>query len=161
MLADLSEWSFSGRIGVSAGEEGFNGKLRWHQRDDDFDASVSGPLGAGAVRIAGDSRAITIEEKDGTQTVLPDAERDLRLRYGWTIPVESLRYWALGIPDPGAPAADVEFGDDGQLSRLQQRNWQVEIAQYREGGGQLMPRRVTATTEDAKVRLVIDRWTFY
>ena len=27
-----------------------------------------------------------------------DAERDLYLRYGWTIPVRSLRYWALGIP---------------------------------------------------------------
>ena len=37
--------------------------------------------------------------------------------YGWTIPVTSLRFWALGIPDPASPA-ETEFGDDGQLRKL-------------------------------------------
>ena len=160
VLAGLSEWAFAGRIGVSAGDDGFNGRLRWHQTDDDFRASVSGPFGAGTVRIDGNGERITVEEKDGQLTELHDAERDLRVRYGWTIPVASLRFWALGIPDPNAPA-DTEFDEEGQLARLEQRNWSVEIAQYRKGGGQLMPRRITAVNADAKVRLVIDSWTFY
>ena len=160
VLSNISEWAFTGRIGVSAGTEGFNGRLRWHQRDDDFQASVSGPLGAGAVRIDGTGERITVADKTGEVTELEDAELDLRLRYGWTIPVTSLRFWALGIPDPGSPAM-TEFGEDGQLTRLEQRNWVVDIGQYREGGGQLMPRRITAVNADAKVRLVIDSWTFY
>jgi len=160
VLSGQSDWGFSGRIGVSAGEEGFNGKLRWRQRRDVFEASVSGPLGAGAVQIDGDGRRITLTERDGAVTELDDPEYDLRMRYGWTIPVQSLRFWALGIPDPASPAA-TEFGDDGQLTRLTQRNWTVDIRQYREGGGQSMPRRITAVNADAKVRLVIDNWTFY
>ena len=160
LLGQLSDWAFSGRIGVSAGDEGFNGRLRWRQRSEAFAATVSGPFGAGAVTLEGTPGRIVVLERDSEPLEFTDPERDLRVRYGWTIPVTSLRYWALGIPSPGAPAA-TEFGDNGQLSRLEQGGWSVSIPQYREDGGQLMPRRIVATNGDAKVRLVIDDWTFY
>jgi len=160
ILAGLDDWSFSGRIGVKSTDDGFNGRLRWRQQADDFDASLSGPLGAGAVRIEGSSRGLTVYDGEGIVTELDDPERDLKLRYGWTIPVESLRYWVLGVPDPRQPA-DVDFGEDGQVSRLVQGGWTAEISQYREGGGQLMPRRITAENGDSRVRLVIDSWVFY
>jgi len=160
VLANTDEWAFTGRIGVSAGTEGFNGKLRWNQVRNGFSATLSGPLGAGAVKIQGDSRHVTVVDKKGQVVELTRPEEDLRRMYGWTIPVTSLRYWALGIPDPAGPAV-TEFGDDGQLVRLEQGNWRVSISQYQEAGGQLMPRRITAVDGDAKVRLVIDRWTFF
>lgn len=160
VLGETTRWEFSGRIGVSAGEEGFNGKLWWWQRDDRFRATVSGPLGVGTVRIDGEERQIRLTDKDGEITELADPEADLRRLYGWTIPVASLRYWALGIPDPGEPAA-IEFGDDDLPDTLEQRNWTVTIGQYREGAGQLMPRRISAVNGDAKVRLVIDNWVIH
>ena len=159
ILAGVDEWEFAGRIGVSAGEEGFNGQLRWRQDGVVFRARINGPLGVGTVFINGDRREITVTDRDGVVTELHDAEVELRQMYGWTIPVASLRFWALGIPDPASPA-ETEFGEDGQLSTLRQRNWEVDITQYREGGGQLMPRRLTAVNDDVKVRLVIDSWTF-
>jgi len=159
-LAGISEWEFRGRIGVSAGEEGFNGKLRWWQHDDIFLASVSGPLGVGTVRIEGDERQVSMTDEDGKVTEMHDAEAELYRKYGWTIPVASLRYWALGIPDPSSPA-ETEFGAEGRLRMLEQRDWVVRIDEYREGGGQPMPRRVSATNRDTRVRLVIDNWTFY
>lgn len=160
VLSTHPEWAFTGSIGVRAGQEGFNGKVRWHQQADDYETSVSGPLGMGTVRITGNSQRISVTEKDGTVTELSNAEDDLRAIYGWTIPVASLRYWALGIPDP-ASAANTEFGDDGQLIHLEQRDWIVSIAEYREGGGQLVPRRIVAINADAKVTLFIRRWTFF
>ena len=159
-LSSVSEWEFRGRIGVSAGEEGFNGKLRWWQHDDVFLASVSGPLGVGTVKIQGDERQVAVTDENGEVTEMQDAEAELYRRYGWTIPVTSLRYWALGIPDPSSPA-ETAFNGDGQLARLEQRNWVVQIDEYREGGGQQMPRRMSATHRDTKVRLVIDNWIFY
>ncbi len=160
VLAAIPEWAFTGRIGVSAGTEGFNGKIRWNQVENGFSATVSGPLGIGAIRINGDSGQVTVIDKDGQEIELTNPEEDLRSMYGWTIPVTSLRYWALGIPDPAGPAV-TELGDDGLLVRLEQRNWRVSISQYRAGGGQLMPRRITAVNGDAKVRLVIDHWSFF
>lgn len=160
VLGSVENWQFKGRIAVKAGDDGFNGKFNWDQRGDDFSASVSGPLGMGTVRIEGDGREVTLTDKDGVETVLQDAEVELRWRYGWTIPVDSLRYWALGIPDPDLPAT-TEFNDEGYLSRLEQGGWSVEISRYSEGGGQQMPRTLTATNPDTRVRMVIDRWLFF
>jgi len=158
-LSRLDEWEFRGRVAVKAREEGFNGSLTWWQNDDLFVASVSGPFGAGSVRIDGDHDYVRIIDQEGETLEMEDAERELQLRYGWTIPVASLRYWALGVPDPASPAV-TEIGDGGLLRRLEQRGWVLEIDQYREGGGQPMPRRMTAIHPDTRVRLVIDRWEF-
>ena len=160
VLGELREWQFKGRIAVKAGDEGFNGKFNWSQQSDTFSATVGGPMGIGTVRIEGDGRSVVLTDKDGMQTVLNDAELDLRYRYGWTIPVASLRYWALGVPDPTMSAV-TEFDDEGRLSSLLQSNWTVEISSYREGGGQQMPRILTATNPDTRVRMVIDQWLFF
>jgi len=159
ILAGLEQWELRGRIGVSAGSEGFNGKLRYSQNGSEFRATVSGPLGFGTIQINGDGQQVTVTDKDGELWMLPDPEIDLQVMYGWTIPVASLRYWALGIPDP-AELAFTEFNEQGQLTSLDQGNWQVQFTQYREGGGQSMPRRLTAISGDNKVRMVIDNWTF-
>lgn len=160
VLGQLDEFEFSGRIGVTAGDDGFNGRLRWFQDEEAFRATVGGPLGIGTVRIEGDGPSVELTDNDGEKTRLVDVETDLYYRYGWTIPVESLRFWALGIPDPRVPAA-TEFGEEGELVSLEQRGWRVTIGRYREaGGGQQMPSRLTATNESTKVRLVIDRWVF-
>ena len=160
VLGGIEDWEFRGRVAVKAGDDGFNGKFNWVQDGDAFGATVSGPLGMGTVRVEGNGRKIVLTDKDGVRTELRDAEFELQQRYGWTIPVESLRYWALGIPGPGTPAI-MEFNDNGQLARLEQGGWVVEVSRYREGGGQQMPRNLTATNPDTRVRMVVDRWFFY
>lgn len=160
VLGGIRDWDFKGRIAVKAGDDGFNAKFDWTQRGDEFQATVSGPLGFGTVRIEGDRTAVTLTDKDGVETRLDDAEAELRWRYGWTIPIESLRYWALGIPDPAEPATTELDGDD-RLQRLEQSDWIVEISRYAEGGGQQMPRILTARNSDTRVRMVIDRWLFF
>ncbi len=159
VLKDVRNWGFAGRIALKSADDGFQGGLHWEQRRDYFDARVSGPLGMGTVRIAGDARAVRVTDKDGAETRLAEPEQDLQRLYGWQIPIESLRYWALGIPDPRFPA-DTQFAEDGTLSTMQQAGWQVRIDRYRPGGGQMMPRRLKASRDSAQVTLVIDRWTF-
>ncbi len=160
VLAGLDEWQFSGRIAVKTATDGFNGKLRWSQDRDAYEATASGPLGAGAVRIEGNGASVVLTDKDGVRTELEDAELEFRLRYGWTIPVQSLRYWALGVPDPAA-YADTVIDDAGRLSSLRQRDWSVTFSRYADGGGQMMPKVLTAENADTRVRLVIDHWIFF
>ena len=159
VLGSIRDWEFKGRIAVKAGDDGFNGKFNWAQAGDAFNATVGGPLGMGTVRIQGDGNSVVLTDKDGVETVLEDAEVELRWRYGWTIPVASLRYWALGIPDPRLPAV-TELDEIGRLTRLEQSEWVVQISRYRDGGGQQMPRILSATNPDTRVRMVIDRWLF-
>lgn len=160
VLVGVDRWQFRGRVGVKAGDEGFNGNLKYDQDNDAFEATLSGFLGMGTVKLSGEGESVTLTDNKGEVTKLRDAEQDLRNLYGWTIPVASLRFWALGIPDPSAEAI-TEFDDEGLLSSMQQRGWTVTIGEYRDGGGQRMPRRVTAVNDDARVRLVIDDWAFF
>lgn len=160
ILGGLEDWEFRGRIAVKAGDEGFNGKFNWSQTGDNFYATVGGPLGIGTVVIEGSDDAIVLTDKDGKETALIDPESELYYRYGWTIPVASLRYWALGIPDPRLPA-DTELDEQGRLVSLVQSQWEVSISRYRENAGQEMPRTLTATNPETRVRMVIDRWMFF
>lgn len=160
VLAVADDWEFSGRIAVSAGEDGFNGKLRWTQDEDRFLATVSGPLGIGTVRIEGEGQRAVLTDKDGVRTELQNVEQDLLYRYGWTIPVKSLRYWALGIPDP-AIDAQTELNEDNRLARLEQGGWTLKISSYRAGSGQSMPNRLSAENSSTRVRIVIDKWKFF
>ena len=159
VLGGTDQWSFSGRIGVSAGDEGFNGKIWWRQDGNVYRARISGPIGIGTVFINGNGGEVSLTDRDGVVTELEDAETELRARYGWTIPVTSLRYWALGIPDP-AGEAEIEFGDAGLAERIDQRGWSVGFGRYVEGGGQPMPGRLTAVSGEIRVRLIIDDWSF-
>lgn len=159
LLQATDEWEFSGRVGVIAGDDGFNGKLWWRQDGPVFRARISGPIGIGTMFINGHGGEVSLTDSKGETIELDDVENDLEARYGWTLPVESLRYWALGVPDPAAPG-DVRLNAAGQLSEIEQRAWQVVIDQYREGGGQPMPRRLTARSGDTRVRLLIDEWRF-
>lgn len=159
VLTDLDQWAFRGRIAVKTGDDGMNGKFDWDQSGERFAATVSGPLGMGTVRIAGDPGRVIHTDKDGVETVLEDVEAELYYRYGWTIPVESLRFWALGVPDPAQPAATT-FAPDGLLERMEQGGWIIDISRYDEGGGQLMPRILSAKNAETRVRIVIDRWSF-
>jgi len=158
VLGAADEWAFSGRIGVRTGDEGVNGKLWWRQDGSVYRARISGPIGVGTMFINGDGMEVALTDSDGVVTELANAERDLRERFGWTIPVTSLRFWTLGIPDP-ADEASVEF-EAGLARSIVQRDWRVTISEYADGGGQPMPRRLTAESGDIRVRLVIDEWTF-
>lgn len=160
VLGSASNWEFRGRIAVKAGDEGFNGKLRWTQTGNRFYATVGGPLGIGTVVIEGNGGKVTLTDKDGVTTVLESPEAELYYRYGWTIPIASLRYWALGIPDPSS-GARTEVDDAGHLISLEQNNWAVKISRYRESAGQQMPRTLTATNPNTRVRMVIDNWLFF
>ena len=117
-------------------------------------------MGIGTVVIEGTDDAIVLTDKDGDKTALIDPDSELYYRYGWTIPVASLRYWALGIPDPEIPS-ESELDDQGRLSKLEQGSWAVAISRYRENAGQEMPRTLTATNPDTRVRMVIDKWMFF
>ena len=160
VLGRAEKFEFTGRIAVSAGDDGFNGKIRWLQDGANFEATVGGPLGIGTVRIAGDGRAIVHTDKDGVRTELQDAEAELLNRYGWTIPVQSMRFWALGIPDPSA-AAQTELNSEQQLQKLVQRNWTVQISRYRVSSGQSMPNLLSASSAQTRVRIVFDKWSFF
>lgn len=159
VLADWAEWRAAGRIGVRAGDEGFSAGFDWRQEDERLAASVRGPLGVGGVRLTGTPAELTVVRGRDEPLVLTDPEVELRARLGWTIPVGSLRYWLLGIPDPAAPA-QTRFTPGGELAELVQHGWTVRYTSYAPAAGALMPRRLSAARDDLSLKVLVKQWEF-
>ena len=53
----------------------------------------------------------------------------LRTRLGFELPLENLRYWLLGIPDPSA-AFELTRNAQDRAQHLSQAGWSIDYDQY-------------------------------
>ena len=143
-----------GRLAASGSP--VSSRLRWQQdATRHFDVLLSGPLGQGSLRLRGNDTAVRIQydQQDWT-TSTPDA--DLERILGMPLPVTALRYWARGLPQPGA-AARYDLDAEGRLLRLEQAGWRLDSLRYHPGEPAL-PARVALSRHDTTLTLLADRW---
>ena len=157
VLQATQSWTSSGRIAMAAPDQGFSASFVWRQSPAWLDARLRGPLGSGSVNISGPPQRLVVYPSDGEPFEVYDPEAELEARYGWTLPVDSMRFWLLGAPDPGFAAVE-EVAPHGTLSILEQRNWQIRYTAYRDVSGQPLPRRMVMQRGDLRVRLAIRSW---
>lgn len=157
-LARLTRWQASGRIGVVSGQDGWHAAFQWAQQEEDYRIDLIGPLGQGRVSIRGDGRQVSIQTQDGRNETAPDPDSLLEQTLGVRLPVEGLRHWIRGAPQPG-PVTALQTDASGRLSRLEQHGWIIEYPDYAPTSPQALPARIVARRQDLSVKLVIDRWT--
>ena len=159
-LNDLDRWQARGRLGVSGGDGGGSGSFEWKQSGDRADIEIRGPIGIGGVRLemsgAGADPDLTLETSDGRKLQSDAAWSELQARLGVAVPAGNLRFWILGLAAPGEhrwlPT------DDKGVTTLEQGAWRIDYQQYSMEPGAKVPMRMTATSGDARVRIVVDRW---
>ncbi len=154
-LAGVAAWQLGGRIAIRTEDEGWQAGIDWQQQEQAYLIQLTGPLGQGSLRLEGDGRLVTLSSGDDT-LVDEDAETLLYRQMGWRVPVAALRYWALGLPAPGA--AEQELNPQGMLARLHQAGWNIEFRDYTRRGELTLPGRLFISNHSAQVRLVVDRW---
>jgi outer membrane lipoprotein LolB len=156
-IAAFDHWQASGRIAVRTAQDGFSAQFDWRQSGADGLLGVRGPFGAGAARIAIGAGRIRIES--GAEPPLEVAppyealEPLLVTRLGFALPLESLRYWLLGVPAPGAEAVPAAAG-------FEQSGWKVEASGFTTPAlapGPL-PDRLQLTRGATRIRVLVDRW---
>lgn len=150
MLQSWGRFDSYGRVAIARDGEGFSGSWRWAQRAQRSTLELDGPLGVGGLRLDFDSEGIVDEA----------ARLALEQQLGFVLPVESLRYWMLGVPDPREVVEERVASDAARLDSLQQTGWMVTFKNYAPvpGGDYELPQRIEATRESLRVRLVIEGW---
>lgn len=157
-LQALDEFVLRGRVAVATAEEGFNASLRWEQAGEGARLSLDGPFGAGGLEIEARADAFTLRNSRGETLDGEAARAALERELGFGLPLGSLRYWVLGVPDPALPAEEA-LNEAQQLTRLVQGGWTIDFGRYARVEGLWRPVRLTVRREAARVRLIIDRWT--
>jgi outer membrane lipoprotein LolB len=156
-LQSRDRFDLNGRIAVAAAQEGFNARLRWQQQGARSQLALDGPLGVGGVRITSDGDTLNVINARGEQLSSDAARSEIAAKLGFEPPLESLRYWVLGVPDPAHPADEV-LDADQRLATLRQEGWQIDYGGYSAVGGQWLPSRMTLKRDDVRVRLLVDGW---
>src|SRR5512143_1198253 len=99
-------FELKGRVAVATGGEGFNARLRWTQDGKQTRMSLDGPLGAGGVQVTSNGSAVSIVTSRGEHLDSDAARAELANRLGFDPPLDSMRYWILGVPEPGHPSQE-------------------------------------------------------
>jgi outer membrane lipoprotein LolB len=156
-LQEIAEVRMEGRLALNTGRKGYSGTVSWEQNDDLVDFRFRGPFGFGGFRIHGDNERLRIKTTGGDELQLTDPERDMNERFGWSLPVHSMRYWILGVSDPRTVATEA-VDDEGLLDVLEQSGWTVRYDGYREASGLVLPRMLEMTSGEVRIKVVADRW---
>ena len=157
-LAQLQRWSFSGRLAIKdANDESWSASLRWQQDGDSYDIQLSGAFGQGAARLSGHDGYAVIEMAEHSALTANSAEALMQQQLGWSMPVQGLKYWLLGMPVPGS-VGQTAFNEVGRLQSLRQSGWQVRYRDYLDVDGLELPRKLELENPRLRARLVIDRW---
>jgi outer membrane lipoprotein LolB len=156
-LAGLVDWHADGRVAVRSGSEGFSASFDWRESGGQGEVGVRGPFGAGAVHISRSAERIRIESSSAPalEVAAPfeALEPALTARLGFPLPLDSLRYWVLGVPAPGLASTDAADG-------FVQGGWTVAVAEYVavRGAPAALPARLVLTRAATRIRVVVDRW---
>ncbi len=156
-LYAVEAWAVDGRIAVHAEGDAWHASFSWrHDRKEDV-LHIAGPLGQGGVDIVLCGQWIQITRSDGTREVSERPEELLQARLGVAVPLSALRYWILGLPEPGFEHVS-RHDSSGQLRALKQQGWDVIYERYSGEGEWVLPKKMLITKADIKLKIVVDRW---
>ncbi|HTT06105.1 MAG TPA: lipoprotein insertase outer membrane protein LolB [Steroidobacteraceae bacterium] len=158
LLATASHFTLSGRLAANHADQGVSAGVQWRQQGTDAQLSLSGPLGFGGARVSLSAESISIRTSDGRELTGDAAVAELTRVLGFEPPLQSLRFWVVGVPDPtGGPVAPM-LDDQQRLSHLSQDGWSIVYDAYMPVQRQWLPRRLTVTRQDLRLRFVINDW---
>lgn len=153
-LASITGFRLSARL--SSHTATGSARLNWRQRGEQFSARAAGPFGSGAIALSGTHDTVRIRNSDADFTT--DRPQDwMQQQLGWSLPLSGLRYWALGMPQPGQ-AARYRFDAAGRLATLTQSGWHIVYSEYQSTQGMTLPGRIRLQGAGNDILLRIDAW---
>lgn len=146
-LAEWDRYSLRARVSAVRGAEVVTARLVWSQNGALSRLNLTSPLGIGGLEL----------------TVTEDIEQRLNDALGFEVPVKSLRYWLLGIPDPSWPVAGLSPMDEWDLGlprSFQQQGWQIGLQRYTSvpGTSLRMPSLLEMRHDAVQLKIFIESW---
>jgi outer membrane lipoprotein LolB len=107
----------------------------------------------GATEIRLTPAGLSLNGGPPSVTVMAELEEKL----GFNLPLDTLRFWLLGIPDPSIPF-DLTRNEQDRALRLSQAGWTIDYDQYMPSNGDVLPKRLVLTRSTARLRIAVDHW---
>jgi outer membrane lipoprotein LolB len=150
-LQALQSWKLEARMSITSPDDSWSANVDWQRKVGEDNIELSGLFGQGAAVIHVGEHDVSIDRGDGKIQHSDNPDQFVKEQLGLFVPVRALAYWVIGLP---APMQAVDYAEQGFI----QAGWQVEYKEWQPVKGQVMPRKVTATYDKIKLKLVCDAW---
>lgn len=151
----LAKWVMDGRIGVHSSNDSWQANLVWGHDERQDRLRLSGPLSQGLITIIVQKDLIYINEGDGVEHLAREPEAALRAKLGFSVPLRSLRYWVLGVPNPEVSWQVVSPETRGAF---EQEGWRVTPSGRSAMGEYSLPERLLVEGSGIRLKIVVDQW---
>jgi outer membrane lipoprotein LolB len=158
-LQQLQTWHLNGAMALRSPKQNVTASLQWQQNKDHSTLHLFGPLGMGAITIQSSPGQFTLQTNKGTyHATSPEAL--IKQQLGWTLPLGSMRYWILGMPDPNFTVSHINLDHYHRLHRLTQAGWDIQYGSFTRLNRYDVPSRITMNYKDQFfIKLVIQSWS--
>jgi len=157
----INTWSLKGRVAGKSNEEGFRAGVKWREQPKEFSIDLLGPLGRKVAGINGDDISVELKTSKGESYEASNPESLMQDLFGYSLPVQGLRYWLRGIPDPQQTFSELQLDEYGRLKQLHQAGWLIEYKRYHAKDTKnqtALPAFIKISNVTLDANIVIDRW---
>ena len=154
VLQHAADWQLDGRAAVALGKQGWQASLNWQQSGSSTEVHLAGPLGVGALVLRKTPAGLSLNGAPPGDAVLAQ----LQERLGFDLPLDELRFWLLGVPDPAEPFV-LSRNDQDRANSLTQAGWTVDYDRYLGVDGDRLPGHLVMSRDDVRVKIAVDHWT--
>jgi outer membrane lipoprotein LolB len=154
----ITDWKAQGKFSLKQPDEAFSARMSWVQSaPDTYEIALVGPLGQGGILLKGNENSVKFQDPKGNISYARDGQALLQQKTGWSIPIESLYYWARGLADPHYPQKSA-FNEKDELIALKQHGWILAYGPYQQYDGYTIPRKITLTHQNTRITLLLTQW---
>ena len=164
-LAEIDSWKMQARIGLRSKDRSGSASLIWVETPEQRNLRLLGPLGGGLVLLQQDAAGVSIQDSKGKIWLAQDAGELIYRVTGWQIPVSGMRWWLLGLTEPGSKAEST-IDAAHHLVSVQQAGWKVSLDKYTLFGAHELPTSIVIETvagsDDERyirVKVIVKDWT--
>ena len=147
-----------GRVAILNETEAWHLNVDWQQYNGSYRIEMWGPFGSGRVQLQGNEHGVRLIDSEQRVYYSHDPESLLYRHTGVHMPVTGLRYWILGLADPGRSQQQPVVDQYGRLASVQQNDWNVELKRYTRIGQLELPDKLSVNKDHIQVKMVVDNW---
>lgn len=157
----LAAWKLKGRFGIQTENNGGSLDLFWNQNKDVYKIRLIAAMGQGTVLIKGDALGVSLRTSEG-EVYADNADELLSSYFGVVVPLTGLHDWLRGVPSADGSIQKQLWDEQGQLHKLVQDGWNIEMSAYKKVGQYILPHTFYLSRDDQselEIRLIIQQWT--
>lgn len=150
-LQQQKEWLLEGRLALVNEKDSVSVTINWRHSELRDDIELVGPLAQGRVKISVTPDEVAVDDGDDPQVFYGPVNDVLAEQLGVDLPVDSLKFWVLGVNDPRQVYSEQPFG-------FYQGSWLVRFREMQVVNTHTLPKKMTAEKDKTRIKLIVDQW---